>query len=142
VAVAGHRPVRRHDEVAERVVLGGKDGTDGELGHRRTVVRSSSAIPERPPGQLAFAGCANCDLGSHPARDLDATDPPIGTRRVCQLRSGQPSRRPRSYTGRMGRTYRADAIVLRSMRFAEADRVLHLYTAERWRVHAIAKGVR
>src|SRR5689334_5093438 len=52
------------------------------------------------------------------------------------------SRRPRSYTGRMGRTYRADAIVLRSMRFAEADRVLHLYTAERGRVNAIAKGVR
>ena len=42
----------------------------------------------------------------------------------------------------MGRTYRADAIVLRSMRFAEADRVLHLYTAERGRVNAIAKGVR
>jgi DNA repair protein RecO (recombination protein O) len=42
----------------------------------------------------------------------------------------------------MGRTYRADAIVLRSMRFGEADRVLHLYTAERGRVNAIAKGVR
>jgi DNA repair protein RecO (recombination protein O) len=42
----------------------------------------------------------------------------------------------------MGRTYRADAVVLRSMRFGEADRVLHLYTAERGRVNAIAKGVR
>src|SRR6266705_1217500 len=47
-----------------------------------------------------------------------------------------------SYTGRMGRTYRADAIVLRSIRFGEADRILHLYTAERGRVNAIAKGVR
>lgn len=39
-------------------------------------------------------------------------------------------------------TYKAQAVVLRSMRFAEADRVLHLYTAERGRVNAIAKGVR
>jgi DNA repair protein RecO (recombination protein O) len=42
----------------------------------------------------------------------------------------------------MGCTYRADAVVLRSIRFGEADRVLHLYTAERGRVNAIAKGVR
>ena len=42
----------------------------------------------------------------------------------------------------MGRTYKADAVVLRSLRFGEADRVLHLYTAERGRVNAIAKGVR
>ena len=32
--------------------------------------------------------------------------------------------------------------MLRSLRFGEADRVLHLYTAERGRVNAIAKGVR
>ena len=42
----------------------------------------------------------------------------------------------------MARSYKADAVVLRSMRFGEADRVLHLYTAERGRVNAIAKGVR
>jgi DNA repair protein RecO (recombination protein O) len=42
----------------------------------------------------------------------------------------------------MGRTYKADAVVLRSIRFGEADRVLHLYTLERGRVNAIAKGVR
>ena len=42
----------------------------------------------------------------------------------------------------MGRSYKADAIVLRSIRFSEADRVLHLYTLERGRVNAIAKGVR
>jgi DNA repair protein RecO (recombination protein O) len=35
-----------------------------------------------------------------------------------------------------------DGIVLRSIRYAEADRVLHLYTPERGRVSAIAKGVR
>jgi DNA repair protein RecO (recombination protein O) len=41
-----------------------------------------------------------------------------------------------------GRTYKTEAIVLRSMRFSEADRILHLYTADRGRVGAIAKGVR
>jgi DNA repair protein RecO (recombination protein O) len=37
---------------------------------------------------------------------------------------------------------KSEAIVLRSIRYAEADRVLHLYTPERGRVSAIAKGVR
>lgn len=41
-----------------------------------------------------------------------------------------------------GRTYRTEAVVLRSMRFAEADCVLHLYTLDRGRVGAVAKGVR
>jgi DNA repair protein RecO (recombination protein O) len=41
-----------------------------------------------------------------------------------------------------GRTYKTEAIVLRSMRFSEADRILHLYTADRGRIGAIAKGVR
>jgi DNA repair protein RecO (recombination protein O) len=42
----------------------------------------------------------------------------------------------------MGRTHRTDAVVLRSLRFSEADRILHLYTAERGRIGAIAKGAR
>ena len=37
---------------------------------------------------------------------------------------------------------KTEAVVLRSIRYAEADRVLHLYTSERGRVNAIAKGVR
>jgi DNA repair protein RecO (recombination protein O) len=41
-----------------------------------------------------------------------------------------------------GRSYRTEAVVLRSLRFSEADRILHLYTLERGRVGAIAKGVR
>ena len=40
------------------------------------------------------------------------------------------------------RLYKTEAIVLRSIRYAEADRILHLYTADRGRVGAIAKGVR
>jgi DNA repair protein RecO (recombination protein O) len=37
---------------------------------------------------------------------------------------------------------KTEAIVLRGIRYGEADRVLHLYTPERGRVGAIAKGVR
>jgi DNA repair protein RecO (recombination protein O) len=37
---------------------------------------------------------------------------------------------------------KTEAIVLRSMRYGEADRILHLYTPNRGRVSAIAKGVR
>lgn len=40
------------------------------------------------------------------------------------------------------RTYRTQAVVLRSLRFGDADRILHLFTAERGRVGAIAKGIR
>ena len=42
----------------------------------------------------------------------------------------------------MGRGYRTQAIVLRSLRLGEADRILHLYTLERGRVGAVAKGIR
>ena len=41
-----------------------------------------------------------------------------------------------------GRGYKTEAVVLRSIRFGEADRVLHLYTLERGRVGAVAKGIR
>ena len=37
---------------------------------------------------------------------------------------------------------KTEAIVLRGIRYGEADRVLHLYTPQRGRVSAIAKGVR
>src|SRR5216117_1608668 len=42
----------------------------------------------------------------------------------------------------MARSYKSEAFVLRSFRFGEADRVLHLYTLDRGRVGAVAKGVR
>ncbi len=42
----------------------------------------------------------------------------------------------------MARTYKTEAIVLRSLRFSEADRILHIYTVAHGRVGAIAKGVR
>jgi DNA repair protein RecO (recombination protein O) len=40
------------------------------------------------------------------------------------------------------RTYKSEAVVLRSFRLGEADSVLHLYTLDRGRVGAVAKGVR
>ncbi len=37
---------------------------------------------------------------------------------------------------------KTEAVVLRSMRYGEADRILHVYTPHRGRIGAIAKGVR
>jgi DNA repair protein RecO (recombination protein O) len=42
----------------------------------------------------------------------------------------------------MARSTTTDAVVLRSFRLGEADRVLHVYTHDRGRVGAVAKGVR
>ena len=42
----------------------------------------------------------------------------------------------------MAGSVKTEAIVLRSIRYGEADRILHLYTPHRGRVGAIAKGVR
>jgi DNA repair protein RecO (recombination protein O) len=42
----------------------------------------------------------------------------------------------------MSRSFKTEAVVLRSIRYGEADRVLHLYTVDRGRVGAVAKGVR
>jgi DNA repair protein RecO (recombination protein O) len=39
-------------------------------------------------------------------------------------------------------TFKTEAVVLRSIRFGEADRVLHLYSSTRGRIGAIAKGSR
>ncbi len=42
----------------------------------------------------------------------------------------------------MAGSVKTEAIVLRSLRYGEADRILHLYTPMRGRIGAIAKGVR
>ena len=47
-----------------------------------------------------------------------------------------------AYTGAMRRTVKTEAVVLRSFRYGEADRILHVYTLDRGRVGAIAKGIR
>jgi DNA repair protein RecO (recombination protein O) len=39
-------------------------------------------------------------------------------------------------------SFKTEVVVLRSIRYGEADRVLHLYSRERGRLGAIAKGVR
>src|SRR4051794_16989645 len=43
---------------------------------------------------------------------------------------------------RMAGSYKAEGVVLRSLRLGEADRVLHVYTRERGHVGVVAKGVR
>jgi len=42
----------------------------------------------------------------------------------------------------MAGSFKTEAVVLRSIRYGEADRVLHLYSADRGRIGAVAKGVR
>ena len=39
-------------------------------------------------------------------------------------------------------SFKTEAVVLRSIRLGEADRVLHLYTEDRGRIGAVAKGIR
>jgi len=41
-----------------------------------------------------------------------------------------------------GTTLKTEAVVLRSIRYGEADRILHLYSTTRGRIGAIAKGAR
>ncbi|MGE5282313.1 MAG: DNA repair protein RecO [Chloroflexota bacterium] len=41
-----------------------------------------------------------------------------------------------------GKTLKTEAVVLRSIRYGEADRILHLYSRSRGRIGAIAKGAR
>jgi len=41
-----------------------------------------------------------------------------------------------------GTTLKTEAVVLRSIRYGEADRILHLYSKTKGRIGAIAKGAR
>src|SRR6476659_4295912 len=45
-------------------------------------------------------------------------------------------------SGFMAGSLKTEAVVLRSIRYGEADRILHLYAASRGRMGAIAKGAR
>jgi DNA repair protein RecO (recombination protein O) len=42
----------------------------------------------------------------------------------------------------MAGSLKTEAVVLRSLRYGEADRILHLYSSDHGRIAAIAKGVR
>ena len=42
----------------------------------------------------------------------------------------------------MAGSFKTEAVILRSLRLGEADRILHLYSADRGRIGAVAKGVR
>src|SRR6476620_7348085 len=44
--------------------------------------------------------------------------------------------------GFMAGSVKTEAVVLRSIRYGEADRILHLYSAQYGRIGAIAKGAR
>ena len=56
--------------------------------------------------------------------------------------TGMPAARDPRLDGPMAGPVKTEAVVLRSMRYGEADRILHVYTPHRGRISAIAKGVR
>ena len=76
-----------------------------------------------------------------PLRHPDRQDPRRGAGHVVLPElSGPPAALDWSDT-MAGRTSRSQVVVLRSIRYGEADRILHLYSAEHGRIGAIAKGV-
>ena len=77
-----------------------------------------------------------------PLRHADRQDPRRGSGHlVLPELPGPPA--ALDWSRRMaGRTSRSQVVVLRSIRYGEADRILHLYSAEHGRIGAIAKGVR
>src|SRR6187399_990312 len=66
----------------------------------------------------------------------------LPTRTDHAARTHRCSGHGHSYTGAMARSTTSEAVVLRSFRLGEADRILHVYTQDRGRVGAVAKGVR
>jgi DNA repair protein RecO (recombination protein O) len=50
--------------------------------------------------------------------------------------------RPATLRAVAAKTFKTEAVVLRSIRYGEADRILHLYSREYGRIGAIAKGAR
>ena len=103
---------------------------------------SSSSTPARASPARAAAGRSRGSsspaarpTSARPARCAcaNAAPPPPVASHV------RPAGQPRSVPGK---TVKTEAVVLRSIRYGEADRILHLYSAARGRVNAIAKGVR
>ena len=82
--------------------------------------------------------------------DLVVSDAALGEERLRH--AAEPARLSRvnrdpaqyftKYSERDAGSLKTEGIVLRSLRYGEADRILHLYTPHRGRVSAIAKGVR
>ncbi len=113
---AGLRHARTGSAAPCRTSFGSMDGT--------TSRAAGAGRRSRRPGREAAArGTARIARRDGPAGRLFAT-------------------RLETTLDRVGRTYKTEAVVLRSIRYAEADRILHLYTADRGRIGAIAKGVR
>ena len=90
--------------------------------------------------------CPSCGgpiVADRRRRPLDLLLPELPGARCAanraQASAGRPVNRQRSVAGK---TVKTEAVVLRSIRYGEADRILHLYSTARGRVGAIAKGVR
>src|SRR5688572_11897340 len=140
-----------------------------ELGGQELLEEAVAVRLEELP-EAAYGALADEDLGErHLARQRDQLGAPVGVLREVDLLIGHAAAleqrlRRAAEAARVGRveldvrvsrhlykesrkpvmpgTFKTEAIVLRSIRYGEADRILHLYSRERGRIGAVAKGVR
>ena len=114
------------DDLRERHHAGGGDELGpalGVLGEVDLVERDAAPFEQRlcrPAVAARFSGVDRDSIHAHFTKDS--------------------ARRAEEYP--LPGSLKTDGIVLRSMRYGEADRILHLFTPDRGRLSAIAKGVR
>ena len=130
-----------------------------QLGEAPGAVGARAARSKPPTSSLAdddlrerHHPCARCELGATVGvlREVDLVElePALAEQRLrlaaVAARLGGIDRDLVHYFTMysMSGPLKTDAIVLRSLRYGEADRILHLYTPARGRIGAIAKGVR
>src|ERR1044072_3307516 len=119
--------------------------------------KSSSSTParERPARSAAGRSRGSSSAGARPITSRTARYGCAAPARVRRQRAlalfppalpGTAAPPPSDSSGNLGgvagTTLKTEAVVLRSIRYGEADRILHLYSATRGRMGAIAKGAR
>src|SRR4051794_1676506 len=112
------------------------------------ATRSSSAggCAGARPRRAGTSRCRSCTSGPCPRacpRGSGSTSTPrCSSRRSARLRQRKTVRSEVHPSAPMPGTFKTEAVVLRTIRYGEADRVLHLYSSTNGRIGAIAKGVR
>src|SRR5687767_3074617 len=114
---------------------------------------SSSVSPPATIPRPTASRCCRCRRSRRPSPPARSATPSpaspgavllwcsVGTPGQDALRGAEASG-ARIILGEVPGSLKTEAIVLRSIRYAEADRVLHLYSKTHGRLNAIAKGAR
>ena len=115
----------------------------GGRARRSATTASPTAAREEPRTSSRSTAAAASRATAAARRSTRSASPAAGRGTARAARCAAARRRAAlDWSEMAGRTYKTEAIVLRSIRFSEADRILHLYTEDRGRIGAIAKGVR